>query len=317
MELLILGAVAFVASLWLLYAGAKKTLKGAVLVANSIGVSRVVAGTVLVASITALPELMSSIIAVVWASSHLALGNLLGSNIYNVPLIIGLCGLVREFKLKNSPVILESAFMIALGAFFAIILALTGQVTWWMGIMFLALYPAFIYRSIRRSNNGNCNGNGGKVSKRLVANMIFGGAVLLSGTMLLVRSALLISEIFGLREFYVGLTISALGCIIPEAAVSLLAARAGEQEISVGNVIGDNIITITLVFGLVAIISAVKGYLFYVSQLEILSTVPFMVLVTVMLLIMSKMRQKITRPISVLMLAFAAASFIIQTMLLL
>ncbi|MEM2975170.1 MAG: hypothetical protein QXE76_05930 [Candidatus Bathyarchaeia archaeon] len=84
--------------------------------------------------------------------------------------------------------------------------------------------------------------------------MIFGGVVLLSGTVLLVRSALLISEAFGLKEFYVELTITAVGCIVPEAAVSIFAALQGEQEISIGNVIGDNIITITLVFGLVAII---------------------------------------------------------------
>jgi len=316
MELLILGAAAFVASLLLLYIGAKKTLQGAVLVANGLGVSRVVAGTVIVASITALPELMSSLIAAVWASSHLALGNLLGSNIYNVPLIIGLCGLVKEYKMKNSPVITESAFMIGLSAFFALIIILIGQVTWWMGLVFLAIYPAFIYYSIRKSNN-NHNGNGKRLSKRALVYMILGGLILLGGTMLLVRSALLISEFCGLNAFYVGLTITAIGCIIPEAAVSLFAAFAGEQEISIGNVIGDNIITITLVFGLVALIVTFNGQSFNVTSSEILTTVPFMVLVTVILLVMSKVRQRVTRPLSILMLAVAAVSFMVQTILLL
>lgn len=316
MELLILGAAAFVASLVLLYIGAKKTLQGAVLIANTLGVSKVVAGTVLVASITALPELMSSLIAAIWASSHLALGNILGSNIYNVPLIIGICGLVREFKMKNSLVVTESAFMIGLSAFFALVLILTGQVTWWLGLIFLSIYPAFIYYSIRKSNN-NHNGNGGSVSKRALVYMILGGLVLLAGTMLLVRSALLISELCGLKEFYAGVTITAAGCIIPEAAVSLLAAFAGEQEISIGNVIGDNIITITLVFGLVAVIATLNGRLFYVPPSEVLTTVPFMVLVTILLLVMSKIHQKVTKPLSVVMLAVAAISFIVQTIFLL
>ncbi len=145
MELLVLGVAAFALSLLLLYLGAKKTLRGAVLIANSIGVNRVVAGTVIVASITALPELLSSLFAAMWASSHLALGNILGSNIYNVPLIIGLCGLIREFKMKNSPVVTESVFMIGLSVFFALIIALTGQVTWWLGLVFLAVYPIFYW----------------------------------------------------------------------------------------------------------------------------------------------------------------------------
>jgi cation:H+ antiporter len=282
------------------------------LVANGLGVNKVVAGTILVASITALPELMSSLIAVIWTSSHLALGNLLGSNIYNVPLIIGICGLIREYKMKNSPVIPESVFMIGISSLFALVLFLTGQVTLWLGLLFLAMYPAFVFYSIRKSNNSNNhNWNGHGSLRRVTVYMVIGGLVLLGGTMLLVRGALLISEFFALKEFYVGLTITAVGCIIPEAAVSLMAAMAGEQEISIGNVIGDNIITITLVFGLVAVIRP-----FNVLPSEIMTTVPFMILVTVLLLVMSKAHQRVTRPLSILMLAVAAISFIVQTLFL-
>lgn len=315
MEPLILGVVAFAISLLLLYVGAKKTLQGAVCLANSLYFNKVVVGTVVAASITALPELMSSLVAVFWESSHLALGNLIGSNIYNVPLIIGLCGLIREFKMKNSSVVTESTFMIVLSSFFALIIILTGQVTWWLGLIFLSAYPLFIYYSIRKSNN-NHEGDGNGNSKKALVYVILGGAALLSGTMLLVRSALFISEIFGLKEFYVGLTITAVGCIIPEAAVSIFAALQGEQEISIGNVIGDNIITITLVFGLVAIIVPLRGHSFDVALQEILTTVPFMVLVTVLLLFMSRAHQKVTKPLSILMLIIAAISFIAQTIFL-
>ncbi|MEM3759499.1 MAG: hypothetical protein QXZ02_00115 [Candidatus Bathyarchaeia archaeon] len=90
----------------------------------------------------------------------------------------------------------------------------------------------------------------------------------------------------------------------------------GEQEISIGNVIGDNIITITLVFGLVAIIVPLKGHSFGVALPEILITVPFMVLVTFILLIVSKAHQGVTKSLSILMLIIAAISFIAQTIFL-
>ena len=105
-----------------------------------------------------------------------------------------------------------------------------------------------------------------------------------------------------------GLTIVALGNIIPEVAVSVAAALAGEQEISIGNVIGDNIITITLVFGLVAVIRPIT-----VSFSEVMMTAPFMVIVTAMLLVANKFSHKITKGWSLIMLVTALLTFIIQT----
>ncbi|MEM3553869.1 MAG: hypothetical protein QW658_02790, partial [Candidatus Bathyarchaeia archaeon] len=128
------------------------------------------------------------------------------------------------------------------------------------------------------------------------------------GTFLLVYSATAMAEIFGLSHFYAGLTIMALGCVIPETAVSVAAALHGEQEISIGNVIGDNIITATLVFGIVALIKS-----FPVTLQEILTTVPFMIIVTLILFIMNRRSHKITRAWSILMLAIAAAAFTLET----
>ena len=139
--------------------------------------------------------------------------------------------------------------------------------------------------------------------------MVLGGAALVAGTFLLVYSAIELAELFGLSQFYAGLTIMALGCVIPETAVSVAAALHGEQEISIGNVVGDNIITATLVLGLVALIK----WHFTVSVEEILTTVPFMILVTFILFVMTRRSHKITKPWSILMLAIAIAAFIIET----
>ncbi|MGQ9460712.1 MAG: sodium:calcium antiporter [Candidatus Bathyarchaeaceae archaeon] len=307
MEPLILSLSGFAISLLLLYFGSAKVVEAAPSISARLGFNKVVVGTVFVASVTAFPELLSSLFAIFLGSSRLALGNIIGSNIYNVPLIIGICGVIRKFRMKNSSINKECFFMIGLSLLFTALIVVIGKVTWWIGAIFIAFYPIFIYYSIR---SGNCNSNE-KTNVSLAktgAYMTFGGFALLSGTFLLVYSALNITEIFGLKQFYVGLTIVALGSILPEVAVSVTAAVAGEQEISIGNVIGDNIITITLVLGLVALIRPIT-----VSFSETLATTPFMVIVTVMLLAMNKFSHKVTRSWGLAMLVMALLIFIIQT----
>jgi len=238
--------------LLLLYVGSKKIVNAAERLAQSLNIHKVVVGTVFVASVTSAPEFFSSILAALFSSSQMALGNIISSNIYNIPLIIGICGLIGEFKMKNSTINKECLLMIGLAAMLMIFTIATGMVTWWIELIFLALYPTFIFYSIHKGNgNGDPEDKACETPWKPIAVMVLGGAALIAGTFLLVYSATAISEIFGLSHFYAGLTIIALGCVVPECAraVSVAAAFHGEQEISIGNVIGDNIITITLVFG--------------------------------------------------------------------
>ena len=304
-----LSVAAFIASLLLLYVGSKKIVNAAKRLAQSLNIHKVVVGTVFVASVTSAPELFSSLIAAIFSSSQMALGNIIGSNIYNIPLIIGICGLIGEFKMKNSTINKECLLMIGLAAMLMIFTMAIGMVTWWIGLIFLALYPTFIFYSIRKGNgNGDPKDKTYETPWKPIAVMVLGGAALIAGTFLLVYSATAMAEVFGLSHFYAGLTIMALGCVVPETAVSIAAALHGEQEISIGNVIGDNIITITLVFGITALIRS-----FTVTMQEILTTVPFMILVTIVLYAMNRRSHKITRAWSILMLAIAAAAFILET----
>ncbi|MEM3616941.1 MAG: sodium:calcium antiporter [Candidatus Bathyarchaeia archaeon] len=305
---LLLSVAAFIASLLLLYIGSKKIVDAAARLANSLNLHKVVVGTVFVASVTSAPELFSSLFAAVFSSSQMAFGNIIGSNIYNVPLIIGICGLIGEFKIKNSTINKECLLMIGLAALLMLLTMATGTVTWWTGTIFLAFYPAFIYYSIREGNGNGTTDEVREGNAKPAAIMILGGAALIAGTFLLVYSATAMAEILGLSHFYAGLTIMALGCVVPETAVSVAAALHGEQEISIGNVIGDNIITATLVFGIVALIKS-----FTVTPWEILTTIPFMILVTLVLFAMNRRSHKITRAWSILMLVIAAAAFILET----
>jgi len=308
--ILLLSIAAFIGSMLLLYVGSEGIVHAATRLAHTLNLHKAVVGTVFVASVTSAPELLSSLTAAFYGSSHMALGNIIGSNIYNVPLIIGICGLIGTFKIKNSTIGKECLFMMGLAALLMILTLVARVVAWWTGIIFLVFYPAFIYHSIRKGNgNGASENPQNKSLKKLAAAMVLGGAALVAGTFLLVYSAIELAELFGLSQFYAGLTIMALGCVVPEVAVSVAAALHGEQEISIGNVIGDNIITATLVLGLVALIK----WHFTVSVEEILTTVPFMILVTFILFVMNRRSHKITKPWSILMLAIAIAAFIIET----
>jgi len=310
-EILVLSILALAVSLLILYWGSKRVVRGASGLSSCLNISRVVVGTVFVAFVTALPELLSSLFAVGLGSSHLALGNIIGSNIYNIPLIIGICGVVGGgLKMKSSSISKECIFMMGLSLLMIVLLAVTRMVTWWIGAIFVSFYPVFIYYSIR---NGTCSAPeecaGPKPSKRNISvDMLLGGGALVIATFLLVYSALNISNIFGLDQFYVGLTIVALGCVVPEVAVSVAATLAGEQDITIGNVIGDNMLTLTLVFGIVGLTSS-----FSVTLPEVLYTAPFMVIATFMLFAMNKLGHNVNRMWGVMMLTTACLAFIFQT----
>ncbi|MBS7647890.1 MAG: sodium:calcium antiporter [Candidatus Bathyarchaeia archaeon] len=308
--ILLLSVATFIASVLLLYIGSKKIVQAAACLASNLNLHKVVVGTVFVATVTSAPEFLSSLVAAFYGSSQMALGNIIGSNIYNIPLIIGICGLLGTFKIKNSTISKECLFMTGIAVLLIVLTIITGMVTQWIGIIFLALYPAFIYYSIRKGNgNGNPENPKPKGVAKPAAILFLGGVSLIAGTFLLVYSAVSIAETFGLSQFYAGITIMALGCVVPEVAVSVAAALRGEQEISIGNVIGDNIITMTLVLGIVALVRS-----FSVSIQEILITVPFVILVTLVLFAMNRRSHKITKPWSIVMLAIAAAAFILETL---
>ncbi|MDG6221816.1 MAG: sodium:calcium antiporter [Candidatus Bathyarchaeota archaeon] len=308
---LVLSIAALAASLIILYWGSKRIVRGASGLSSCLNISRVVVGTVFVAFVTALPELLSSVFAVGLGSSHMALGNIIGSNIYNIPLIIGICGLVGGgLQIKNASINKECMFMLGLSVMLVTLLAVMQQVTWWMGAIFITFYPIFIYHSIK---NGTCtveeNCSEHKPNKKNIGtDILLGATALVISTFILVNSAITISTIFGLDQFYVGLTVLALGCVVPEVAVSVAAALAGEEEITIGNVIGDNMLTLTLVFGTVGLTSQ-----FTVSLAEILYTAPFMIIATLMLFTMNKLGHNVNKTWSVVMLATAGIAFVFQT----
>ena len=311
MQEIVFSIIGLAIAILILYWGSKRVVRGASGLSSCFNISRVVVGTVFVAFVKALPELLSSLFAVGLGSSHMALGNIIGSNIYNIPLIIGICGLVGGgLTLKNSTINKECIFMLSLSSLLVVILAVTQTVTWWTGLIFVSFYPIFVIYSIR---NGSCDTpeecHGPKPSKKNIGiDILLGAGALVAATFLLVNSAITMAEIFGLDQFYIGLTVVALGCVVPEVAVSVAASLAGEQDITIGNVIGDNMLTLTLVFGMVGLTTT-----FSVTLNEIILTAPFMILATFMLFAMNKLGQNVNKMWGTMMLATACLAFLFQT----
>jgi len=291
-------------SILLIYLGAKNTMIGAVNIGNSMNLQKAITGSILVATVTALPELSSSLLTVMRGSHTMALGNVLGTNIYNLPLLVGLAGLFSDVDVIDG-VARQCAYLLGVNVLLLALATAFGGVQPWMGVLFIGLYFVFIADSLRQSRVGGIDGLKGQLASNLFP-LVTGGLVLILGSYLLVDGATWLLNNYGLGGFMVGLIMS-FGPIIPELAVSLFSSVAGEHEVSFGNVLGDNIITATLVLGLVALANPIS-----VSAAELAMTIPFTVIFTVLVFIMARFRVRITRRISVLMLLLTAATFMLQ-----
>jgi cation:H+ antiporter len=293
-------------SLLLTYKGAGQTFKGALGLSTVLRFSRSAAGAVVVATITALPELSSSVAAVVMGSSRLAFGNILGSNIFNLPILIGIAGLFGEFEISND-IAEQSQFLVALNILIALTSLVTGGLSQVIGVLLLSLYIVFLYRSLHagsQTNDDEACSLGESISS-----LIIGGAVLLLGSLLLVMTASSLMTMYALNAFFVGIVMS-FGAILPEIAVSMFSAFSGEHDISVGSILGDNIITATLVLGIIAILQPIT-----VETRDIAMTIPFTVMFTALMYVMHTKGWKVTRKVSLLMLVSSFIILLAQTLL--
>ena len=291
-------------SLLMIYFGAKNTMTGAVNLGNNLQLQKAVTGSILVATVTALPELTSSLITALKGAPTVALGNILGTNIYNLPLLVGLVGLFGDVDAVNG-VTRQCAYLLGVNVLLSALAIAFGSIQPWMGALFIAIYFVFLADSLRKSGRSSDADIVGQLPTNVFP-LALGAVVLVLGSYLLVDSALWVMDRYGLGGFMVGLLMS-FGPIIPELTVSLFSSAAGEHEVSFGNILGDNIITATLVLGIVALTNPVT-----ISATELAVTVPFTMIFTILVYIISKLKIRITRRLSILMLLLTAATFLLQ-----
>ncbi|MBN2644038.1 MAG: calcium/sodium antiporter [Desulfuromonadaceae bacterium] len=248
--------VLFFVGLALLYYGADYLVEGSSRLALSYGVRRLVVGMTIVSFATSMPELLVSLLALIRGSSDIAVGNIVGSNIANIGLILGASAMVAPLLVPRGLIKRELPFMIATtGLLF--LFCFDGELGRAESLIFLSLLAGFIFYCIRTARTSgldvDSNGDGkGTPSCSRGRDLLFiaGGIVGLGiGAQLMVDSAVLIARSIGLSELVIGMTIVALGTSLPELAASMVSASKGEMEISIGNVIGSNIFNILFVLG--------------------------------------------------------------------
>lgn len=257
----LLTGILFVLGLVLLIGGAELLVRGASALAGRFGISPLVIGLTVVAFGTSSPELAVSILSAWGGQPGIALGNVVGSNIANVLLILGLSALVAPLVVARQVIRMEVPLMISLSVGL-LLLALDGVVGRFDGALLFGgvlIYTVWAIRRSRReaSDAADADEPGGGPSS-LTQQLVFiaVGLVLLGlGSNWLVDGAVAVAQTLGISDLVIGLTVIAVGTSLPELATSVLASMRGQRDIAVGNVVGSNIFNILAVLGLTSLVA--------------------------------------------------------------
>ncbi len=256
----LISIIIFIVGLVILETGAEAMVRGSVGIARRLGLSQIVIGLTIVAFGTSAPELLVSVIAAIKKSSDLSIGNVVGSNIANIGLIVGLTAIVLPIRFDRSllrmdiPVLFIS--MVALFFF-----SIDGSISRWDAVALfcgLILFIITTYRSVSKRGNNNTEGKEdiGIPSSLFIGiiAVIVGIAGLVGGAHLMVKSAVSIARTLGISELVIGATVVAIGTSLPELATSMVAVIKRQPDIGLGNVIGSNIFNVCCILGIAPLI---------------------------------------------------------------
>ncbi|HBY02235.1 MAG TPA: sodium:proton exchanger [Rikenellaceae bacterium] len=250
-----------------LIVGADYLVKGASSIAKKFNVSDLIIGLTVVSFGTSAPELAVNISAGLNGSPGMAIGNVVGSNIFNLLLIVGLAAIIRPITLKSSLVVVEIPYAIL--ASFALIFVAgdyffdggSGIISMSDGLILLLFFSIFIYYVFLSAKKGQIEEDDAPKEEKYYTMgwsilFVLGGLVaLVFGGDLIVANATKLARNWGMSETVIGLTIVAAGTSLPELATSLMAAYKGNSDIAIGNVVGSNIFNIFFILGVSALIT--------------------------------------------------------------
>ncbi len=262
------AAIQIVAGLALLAIGGEGVVRGAVGIARRLGLSELLIGLTLVGFGTSTPELMTSVDAALSGSPGIALGNVLGSNISNILLILAIVVLIRPLTVSPAAIGRDGVLVITVSIALATMAVIFGELNRWIGallVISLALYLFTIWRIERRGGVGaqahEAEGHThDPVPQKLWQSALFavgGLGLLILGADLLVEGAIVTARLAGVSETVIGLTIVAIGTSLPELVATLAAAVKGRTDVAIGSVIGSNLYNILGILGVTALIQPI------------------------------------------------------------
>lgn len=279
---MLIAVLLFIVGLILLYFGAEYLVGGSSAIGLRLGITPLMIGLTVVAFGTSAPELLVSVMAVFSESDDISVGNIIGSNIANILLILGVSAMFRPMSVSKRAVKREFSFMVGATALMALFCFTGAQLVWWEGVIFLMGMVFYLYfcflsatsKSAAASDEADeaAEFDGEELGELEdvdvdvdvdpdanpamdVVKMVGGIIALAFGAHLMVDNAIMIATALGVSALVIGITVVAFGTSLPELATSVIAAVRDESDISVGNVIGSNIFNILLVLGIVALIT--------------------------------------------------------------
>lgn len=242
---------------WCVLKGADYLTEGAAAVARRMHIPEMIIGLTIVAAGTSAPELFVSVVSALKGTSDMAVGNVVGSNIMNTMLIVGVAAMVAPMNISKNTVKKDLPFTVA-ASMLLLFLAFDhflGHVGGFMLLAGFALFMAYSIYSASRSPEPDSNDQVAQMSKLKSAILVLGGLLLLIvGSNVFVDHASQLALSMGISEGVVGLTVVAGGTSLPELATTVVAARKGQSALAIGNVIGSNVFNILLILGLTATI---------------------------------------------------------------
>lgn len=267
MQAVVINVVYLVLGLLALYLGAEWLVKGAARFARRLGVSPLVVGLTVVAFGSSSPELLVGVVASVQDQGDVVLGNVLGSNILNIALILGVAALVRPLRVRLRLLSREVPLMVlvSLGVAALMVDGRLGRVDAWVLLIGFVAFLVLVTRAARSETSETAatylqfedaelgpprSGS----TPRDLARMVIGLAGLVVGAHLLVLSAVFFARLAGVSEVVIGLTVVAIGTSLPELATCVVAAYRGESDIALGNAVGSNIFNLLSILGVAAMI---------------------------------------------------------------
>ena len=249
-----------------LYFGAVWLVRGASRLASSLGVSPIVVGLTVVSLGTSAPELVVCVVAALQGNPGLAIGNVMGSNLANIGLILGITSLVHPLEVKHRVVWREMPIMLLITLSIYPI-AFDGVLSWTDGLMLLVVllaYLVWVFRSGHRQEIKSSPGPSDSIATsegavsllnpKDIGQVALGSAFLVLGGYCIVKGAVEVASALGVSEVIIGLTVVAIGTSLPELATSMVAAMRQEVDIAVGNIIGSNIFNLTAILGTTALV---------------------------------------------------------------
>lgn len=298
--------IMLIISMALITKGADWFVEAAVSISEKSGIPKFIVGATIVSFATTSPELAVSVTAAHMGQIDISVGNAVGSVICNIGIILGLIVAIRAIPIERYGFVRKGAFLLV-SSILLMVLTLDGDLTAFDGVLLLVVFLWYMYHNYSSHKSGANEKERTERTplwemRRDFFVFIVGASMVVIGSRILVDSAVLIAKILGVPEMLIGLTVVALGTSLPELVTAITSTIKGYQDISVGNILGANILDITFVLGVTSQIRTLE-----ILPQSISYDLPLMLIIVVLLIVFGMTKNKLDRwEGGVLMAVYAA-----------